>query len=162
HARYDAKTHGASIAGQLVAGGKPRFGVAVYVHQIGVDDPDTPADITDENGRFSVGRPVTKTTSFRVYVDDRTSSCFDPSTAPAFTSVKSAHTAFDKEAQLADMKCEARDYASGLDPDARVAKLTRVTLPAAGNEVRAYRSLVTSSLDNVALDLVFVRVGRVV
>jgi hypothetical protein len=60
------------------------------------------------------------------------------------------------------MKCEARDYASGLDPDARVAKLTRVTLPAAGNELRAYRSLVTTTLDNVALDLVFVRVGRVV
>jgi hypothetical protein len=259
HARYDAKTHSAAISGQLAAGGQPRYGVAVYVHQIGFDDPDTPADITDENGRFSVGRPVSKTTSFRVYVDDRTSSCFDPSTAPAgcksetlpapppayvtaivprktdprvsirssdqalakrslltladfpggqalpgdtgipcaafapdlraltvsghasspffvtannreaayvtasvFTSVKSAHTAFDKEAQLADMKCEARDYASGLDPDARVAKLTRVTLPTAGNELRAYRSLVTSTLDNVALDLVFVRVGRVV
>jgi hypothetical protein len=232
--------------------------VAVYVHQIGFDGPDTPADITDANGAFSVSRPVTKTTSFRVYVDDRTSSCFDPSTAPAgcksetlpapppafvtavvprktdprvsiraadqahakrslltltdfpggqqlpgdtgipcaafapdlraltvtgqasspffvtanereaayatasvFTSVKSAHTAFDKEAQLADMKCEANDYASG-DPEARVARLTRVTLPSAGNELRAYRSLVTSPFDNVALDLVFVRVGRVV
>ena len=83
HAGYSAKTHSASISGQLVAGGKPRFGVAVYVHQIGVDDPDTPADITDDNGSFSVIRPVTKTTSFRVHVDDRTSSCFDPSTAPA-------------------------------------------------------------------------------
>ena len=83
-------------------------------------------------------------------------------TASVFTSVKSAHTAFDKEAQLADMKCEAKDYASGLDPDAKVTRLTRVSLPGAGNELRAYRSLVTSSLDNVALDLVFVRVGRVV
>jgi hypothetical protein len=259
HARYVAKTHSASITGRLEAGGQPRLGVAVFVHEIGADGPDTPADITDENGAFSVTRPVSKTTSYRVYVDDRTSSCFDPSTAPdgcksetlpapppayvtaivprktdprvsirsadqalakrslltlsdfpggqelpgdtgipcaafapdlrtltvsghasspffvtanqreaayvtasVFTSVKSAHTAFEKEAQLADMKCEAADYASGLDPDARVAKLMRVSLPGAGNELRAYRSLVTSSFDNVALDLVFVRVGRLV
>ncbi len=259
HARYEAKSHSAVITGRLAAGGKPRTGVSVYVHQSGVHDPSTAADVTDANGAFEVRRPIAKTASFQIAVDNLTSSCLDPSTAPAgcksqtlaappsvvaaaivpretdprvsirsadqalarrslltladfpggqlipgdtgipcaafapdlhaltvsghasspffvtatqreaayvtasvFTSVKSAHTAFDKEAQLADMKCEAKDYASGLDPDAKVTRLRRVSLPGAGNELRAYRSLVTSSLDNVALDLVFVRVGRVV
>lgn len=258
HARYEAKTHSAVITGRLAAGGKPRAGVSVYVHQSNVRDPDTPSDVTDANGAFEVRRPVAKTASFVVQVDDLAGSCIDPSTAPAgcksqtlaapppafataivprktdprvsirsadqalarrslltladfpggrevqgdtgvpceafapdlhaltvsgrasspffvtasqreaayatvsvFTSVKSAHTAFEKEAQLADMKCEAKDYASD-DPDAKVTKLTRVTLPGAGNELRAFRSLVTSPSDNVALDLVFVRVGRVV
>lgn len=259
HARYEAKSHSAVITGRLAAGGKPRAGVSVYVQQSGLHDPSTAADVTDANGAFEVRRAVAATATFQVAVDDLTSSCLDPSTAPAgcktqtlaapppvvttaivprksdprvsirsadqalarrslltladfpggqqlpgdtgipcadfapdlhtltvsgrasspyfvtasqreaafatvsvFTSVMSAHTAFDKEAQLADMKCEAKDYASGLDPDAKVTRLTRVSLPGAGNELRAYRSLVTSSEGNVALDLVFVRVGRVV
>ena len=82
--------------------------------------------------------------------------------AAVFTDLPGARTAFAKDAQLANMKCEAADYASGLDPDAKVAKLTRVYLPGAGSELRAYRAVVTSTYGDVNLDLVFVRVGRVV
>ena len=83
-------------------------------------------------------------------------------TAAVFTAVAGARTAFAKEAQLANMKCEAKTYASGLDPDAKVAKLTRVYLPGAGNELKAYRAVVTSGYGDISLDLVLIRVGRVV
>jgi len=84
------------------------------------------------------------------------------SSASVFTDLAGARTAFAKDAQLAAMKCEATDYASGLDPDAKVAKLTRVYLPGAGNELRAFRAVVTSGFGEISLDLVFIRVGRVV
>jgi hypothetical protein len=80
--------------------------------------------------------------------------------ASVFRDIASAKTAFAKEAQAAALRCEATDYAGS---DGRVASLVRVTLPKAGNDIRAYRArVVLSDIGNVTLDLVFIRVGRVV
>lgn len=81
------------------------------------------------------------------------------STASVYADRKSATTAIGRVALPAAARCQANDISSGSSASISVGKLS---LPNIGNATRAYRATVTIPQGVVNVDLVFVRVGRVV
>jgi hypothetical protein len=84
HAKYDAKSHVATINGTLTAVGKPRANARITLGgTTGSGSDFTLDDVrTDANGAFSVHRFIDKTTRFTAGVAIDTQPCSAPSTAP--------------------------------------------------------------------------------
>jgi hypothetical protein len=83
-ARYDAKTQAAVVSGALTAGGSPQAGVTVDLSSsTGSTEPtDLGSVTTDAAGRFSMRRPVDRTTTFNASPESNSRPCSAPSNAP--------------------------------------------------------------------------------
>ena len=79
------------------------------------------------------------------------------SSAGVYATTADATTAFARVAQAAAAKCEAADAVDGT-----AGTPAPLPFPRVGNATRAYRVIVTISEGVVNVDLIFVRVGRVV
>lgn len=82
------------------------------------------------------------------------------STASVFATPKDAATAFAGEAKTGAARCLAAESASG--NKGSVARVAPLPLPRIGDATRAFRASVTSEYGQINIDVVFVRVGRVV
>jgi hypothetical protein len=85
HARYEPKSRQAILSGAFSSGGRPQAAVPIRIlsrQGSGTADGAIATATTKADGTFSLRRPITRTTDFSAYVDYRTRSCTDVSTAP--------------------------------------------------------------------------------